>query len=194
MNKTPVRQSSLSSQILSILMEQTGLDFSSRRITVSTCGLIPKLKELGEAVTVNLAISLHAADDETRSLLMPVNLTYPLDQLLAACRSYPLPNRRKIMIEYILFKDLNDSVAHARRLIKKLHGLRCKVNLLPYNENSSFDWRSPAREQVELFQKTLRDSGITALIRESRGADISAACGQLAAEMDEDDEATAILP
>ena len=172
---------------LNILMEQTGLDFSSRRITVSTCGIIPKLKELGEAVTVNLAISLHAADDETRTQLMPINKTYPVDELLAACRAYPLPSRRKVMIEYIMIKDLNDSVRHARLLIKKLHKLRCKVNLLPYNENKTFPYQSPAREQVELFQQTLRDSGITALIRESRGGDISAACGQLAAEADEED-------
>jgi len=172
---------------LNILMEQTGLDFSSRRITVSTCGIIPKLKALGEAVTVNLAISLHAADDETRSQLMPINQTYPVDELLAACRAYPLPSRRKVMIEYIMIKDLNDSVRHARLLIKKLHKLRCKVNLLPYNENKTFPYQSPDRERVELFQQTLRDSGITALIRESRGGDISAACGQLAAEADEEE-------
>ncbi len=172
---------------LNILMEQTGLDFSSRRITVSTCGIIPKLKALGEAVTVNLAISLHAADDETRSQLMPINQTYPVDALLAACRAFPLPNRRKVMIEYIMIKDLNDSIRHARLLIKKLHGLRCKVNLLPYNENKTFPYQSPPRDRVELFQKTLRDAGITALIRESRGADISAACGQLAAEADDEE-------
>lgn len=173
---------------LNILMEQTGLDFSSRRITVSTCGIIPRLKDLGEAVTVNLAVSLHAADNETRSLLMPVNQTYPVDELLAACKAYPLPNRRKVMIEYIMIKDLNDSLRHARLLIKKLHKLRCKVNLLPYNENKAFPWESPSRIQVELFQKTLRDAGITALIRESRGSDISAACGQLAAETDGDED------
>ena len=173
---------------LNILMEQTGLDFSSRRITVSTCGIIPKLKELGEAVTVNLAISLHAADDETRTQLMPINKTYPVDDLLAACRAYPLPSRRKVMIEYIMIKDLNDSVRHAKLLIKKLHKLSCKVNLLPYNENKTFPYQSPPRDRVELFQQTLRNSGITALIRESRGGDISAACGQLAAEADDEEE------
>jgi len=173
---------------LNILMEQRGLDFSSRRITVSTCGIIPKLVPLGEAVPVNLAISLHAADDETRSQLMPINKTYPVDALLAACRAYPLPSRRKVMIEYIMIRDLNDSVKHARLLIKKLHGLSCKVNLLPYNENEVFPYLSPPRERVELFQKTLRDSGITALIRESRGSDISAACGQLAVQDDAEEE------
>ncbi|HIJ79113.1 MAG TPA: 23S rRNA (adenine(2503)-C(2))-methyltransferase RlmN [Deltaproteobacteria bacterium] len=165
---------------LSNLMNQNGLDFSSRRITVSTCGLIPKIKELGEKVPVNLAISLHAADNETRNKLMPVNATYPVDELLAACRAYPLPNRRKIMIEYIMLKDINDSPKDAKLLIKKLHKLAAKVNLLPYNENKVFDFKSPPRERVEQFQTILRDAGITALLRESRGSDISAACGQLA--------------
>ena len=167
---------------LKILLEQRGLDFSSRRITVSTCGIIPRLKELGEAVPVNLAISLHAADDATRDQLMPVNKTYPVDALLAACRAFPLPNRRKVMIEYIMIRDLNDSDRHARMLIKKLHGLRCKINLLPYNTNDAFPYQSPPRERVERFQTILRDAGLTALIRESRGADISAACGQLAVQ------------
>ncbi|MFZ5775650.1 MAG: 23S rRNA (adenine(2503)-C(2))-methyltransferase RlmN [Thermodesulfobacteriota bacterium] len=165
---------------LNILLEQRGLDFSSRRITVSTCGVIPRIKELGEAVPVNLAISLHAADDPTRDQLMPVNKTWPVDALLAACREFPLPNRRKVMIEYIMIRDLNDSERHARLLIKKLHGLRCKINLLPYNQNPHFPYQSPPRERVERFQTILRDAGLTTLIRESRGADISAACGQLA--------------
>ena len=167
---------------LNNLMNPNGLDFSSRRITVSTCGLIPKIKELGEQVPVNLAISLHAADNETRSKLMPINITYPVDDLLAACRQYPLPKRRKIMIEYIMLKDINDSPKDAKLLIKKLHQLPAKVNLLPYNENKFFDFKSPPRERVEKFQSILRDAGITALIRESRGSDISAACGQLATE------------
>jgi 23S rRNA (adenine2503-C2)-methyltransferase len=166
---------------LKILMEQQGLNFSSRRITVSTCGIIPRIKELGERVPVNLAISLHAADDATRDMLMPVNKTYPLDDLLAACRSFPLPNRRKVMIEYIMIRDLNDSDQHARRLVKKLHGLQCKVNLIPFNESEHFPFRAPSQERLEAFQQILRNAKYTALIRNSRGADISAACGQLAA-------------
>lgn len=173
---------------LKILMEQRGLDFSSRRITVSTCGLVPRMLSLGRDVPVNLAISLHAADDKTRSQLMPVNDTYPIDALLAACREYPLPKRRKIMMEYILIKDLNDSPAHARMLIKKLHGIRCKINLLPYNENDVFPFETPPRDRIEAFQKALLDAGYTTLLRESRGADISAACGQLAVQDDGDDE------
>lgn len=173
---------------LRILMEQRGHDFSGRRITVSTCGIVPKLKALGEAVPVNLAISLHAADDAIRDQLMPVNKTYPLDQLLAACREFPLPPRRRIMMEYILIKDLNDSPAQAKKLIKRLHGLRCKINLLPYNENEVFPFKRPPEERVLAFQKMLRDAGLTTLIRTSRGSDISAACGQLAVQGLDDEE------
>lgn len=169
---------------LKILMEQKGLNFSNRRITVSTCGIVPRIKDLGEKITVNLAISLHAADDETRSMLMPINKTYPIDVLLDACRQFPLPNRRKIMIEYILIDGLNDSPKQARELVRKLHGLRCKINLLPYNENKVFPYKTPPRDRIEAFQEILRKSGYSALLRTSRGADISAACGQLAAETD----------
>jgi 23S rRNA (adenine2503-C2)-methyltransferase len=177
---------------LKILMEQRGHDFSGRRITISTCGIVPKIKALGEAVPVNLAISLHAADDAIRDQLMPINKTYPLDQLLAACREFPLPPRRRIMMEYILIKDLNDSPEQARKLIKRLHGLRCKINLLPYNENEVFPYQRPPEERMEVFQRILRDAGITTLIRTSRGSDISAACGQLAVQGldDEDMEGT----
>lgn len=171
---------------LTILMEQRGHDFSGRRITVSTCGIVPKMKALGEAVPVNLAISLHAADDAIRDQLMPINRTYPLDQLLAACKEFPLPPRRRIMMEYILIKDLNDSPAQAKKLIKRLHGVRCKINLLPYNENEAFPYEQPPEERVLAFQKILRDAGITTLVRTSRGSDISAACGQLAVQSDEE--------
>jgi 23S rRNA (adenine2503-C2)-methyltransferase len=168
---------------LKILMEQKGLNFSSRRITVSTCGIVPKIKELGERITVNLAVSLHAADNETRSRIMPINNTYPLDALLAACREFPLPNRRKIMMEYILIDGLNDSAKDARALVRRLHGIKCKINLLPYNENLVFPYKTPPLAKVEAFQEILRGSGYSALIRTSRGSDISAACGQLAVEM-----------
>ncbi|MDF1615014.1 23S rRNA (adenine(2503)-C(2))-methyltransferase RlmN [Desulfurivibrio dismutans] len=179
---------------IKILMEQRGHDFSGRRITVSTCGIVPKMREMGEQVPVNLAVSLHAADDAIRERLMPINKKYPLDQLLRACREYPLPPRRRIMIEYVLIKDLNDSAAQARLLVKKLHGIRCKINILPYNEgpesrksqenpeNPDFPYRRPDEETVENFRQILRKAGHTTLLRQSRGSDISAACGQLAAK------------
>ncbi|ADH85499.1 23S rRNA (adenine(2503)-C(2))-methyltransferase RlmN [Desulfurivibrio alkaliphilus] len=165
---------------IKILMEQRGHDFSGRRITVSTCGIVPKMKELGEQVPVNLAVSLHAADNDIRDQLMPINKKYPLEQLLRACREYPLPPRRRIMIEYVMIKDLNDSVAQARLLVKKLHGIRCKINILPYNENPDSPYQAPDEETVENFRQILRRAGHTTLLRQSRGADISAACGQLA--------------
>lgn len=166
---------------LDILMDQRGLDFSSRKITVSTCGLVPRLKELGERVGVNLAISLHSANNATRSLLMPVNDTYPVDELLNACRhDFPLAKRRRIMFEYTLFEGINDSPADAKELARKLHGIRCKINLLSYNRCESLPYHSPSRKQIEAFQKILQDAGYSAFIRTSRGADISAACGQLA--------------
>jgi len=177
---------------LRILMEQRGHDFSGRRITISTCGIVPKMRALGEAVPVNLAISLHAADDAIRDQLMPVNRTYPLDQLLATCQEFPLPPRRRIMMEYILIKDLNDSPAQAKKLIKRLHGIRCKINLLPYNENEVFPFERPPEERVFAFQKMLRDAGITTLVRTSRGSDISAACGQLAVQGLDDEESAGI--
>lgn len=162
-----------------ILLEQHGHNFSSRRLTLSTCGIIPQIKKLGESVPVNLAVSLHGADDETRSRLMPINNRYPVDKLLTVCRHFPLPPRRKIMIEYMLIKDINDSLAHAKKLVTKLHGISCKINLLPYNQNEILPYQRSSDERVAIFQKTLRNAGLITLIRNSRGDDISAACGQL---------------
>ena len=167
---------------LDILLDPAGLNFSDRKVTVSTCGLVPKMAELGRRATVNLAISLHAADDQTRDLLMPVNATYPLTQLLEACRNYPVPKRRRIMMEYVMIKGVNDSLAAARRLVKILHGIPCKINLLPFNECPALPYRAPSRATIEAFQQVLLQAEFTVMIRESRGADISAACGQLAAE------------
>lgn len=166
---------------LDILLDPRGLNFSDRKVTVSTCGLIPKMAELGRRTTVNLAISLHAADDQTRNQLMPVNATYPLAALLEACRQYPVPKRRRIMMEYVMIKDCNDSKAAARRLVKILHGIPCKINLLPFNECPALPYQCPSRETIEAFQAILLQADYTVMIRESRGADISAACGQLAA-------------
>ncbi|MDH4321741.1 MAG: 23S rRNA (adenine(2503)-C(2))-methyltransferase RlmN [Desulfobulbaceae bacterium] len=166
---------------LDILMDHRGLDFSSRKVTVSTCGLVPRIKELGQRIEVNLAISLHSVNDATRSQLMPVNDTYPVDELLAACRhDFPLAKRRRIMFEYTLFEGINDSLADAKELAKKLRGIRCKINLLSYNRCEALPYRSPNRQRIEAFQKVLQNAGYSAFIRTSRGADISAACGQLA--------------
>ena len=165
---------------LRILMDERGLEFTERRITVSTCGIVPRIRDLGRDVRVNLAVSLHAADDETRSRLMPVNRAYGMDDLLSACRSFPLPGKKVILFEYILIKGINDAEGDARRLAEKLQGIPCRINLLPYNVTKSLDYQCPGEEHILQFQKILRDAGYRTFIRSSRGADISAACGQLA--------------
>ena len=168
---------------LEILIEQRGLDFSERRITVSTCGLVPKIIELGQKTKVNLAVSLHSVDDSIRSKLMPINKKYPVPELLEACRNFPMPKRKRIMFEYILIRGLNDSEADAENLAQKLQDIPCKINLLPFNESEGIPFRRPSDETIEIFQKILWKAGYTVLIRSSRGADISAACGQLAGKM-----------
>lgn len=173
------------SQVLTALSVITdgdfGLRFSSRRVTVSTCGLVGRLAELGEKSQVNLAVSLNATDNATRSDLMPVNRTYPIESLLSALASYPLTQREKITIEYILMKGVNDSDADAARLIKMLRPLQVKINLLPFNEHAESDFKRPDEERVSHFLELLHDAGYTAIVRKSMGQDISAACGQLRA-------------
>lgn len=165
---------------LSILTEPKGLDLTARKITVSTCGIVPKMRELGEKSSANLAISLHAVDDKTRNELMPVNERYGLEELLQACRDFPMPKRRRIMFEYVLLAGINDSDRDARILAKKLRKIPCKINLLPYNECPALPFKSPTRERTLAFQKILMDAHYSVFIRSSRGSDISAACGQLA--------------
>jgi 23S rRNA (adenine2503-C2)-methyltransferase len=171
-------------QAIAILLDPNGLAFSHRRITLSTVGLIPQLQRLGEELPVNLAISLHAAEDRIRDQLMPINRTYPLRELMAACRSYLLPARKRITFEYLLLEGVNDSLAQARKLVKLLHGTRAKVNLIPFNEYPDSVYRKPSEEQILAFQEVLTAAHLTATIRRSRGSGISAACGQLAAQQD----------
>lgn len=165
---------------LRILTDPDGPGFSPRRITLSTVGLVPGIRRLAASgLQVNLAISLSGTTDAQRDRLMPVNRRYPLKELLAACREYPLPPRRRITFEYVLMDGVNDSPEDARRLIGLLRGIQCKVNLLPLNESPLVPFRASPRHRVEAFQKILRAGGLTATIRESRGHDISAACGML---------------
>ncbi len=165
---------------LNILMDPQGLEFTERRITISTCGIVPRIRDLGRDVRVNLAISLHAADDATRDKLMPVNRTYPIDDLLEACRSFPLSKKKVILFEYILIKGVNDSAEDARLLAEKLRGIPTRINLLPYNESEAMDFQCPDEETIQQFKDILSQAGFRTLLRCSRGADISAACGQLA--------------
>ena len=168
---------------LAILMDEQGLEFTERRVTVSTCGLVPRITDLGRDARVNLAISLHAADDATRDQIMPVNRTYPLASLMEALRAFPLGRKKVILIEYILLAGINDSAEDAAKLAELLQALPCRINLLPYNESEPLPFHSPAPEQVKQFQKILRDHGFLTLVRDSRGGDISAACGQLAGRL-----------
>jgi 23S rRNA (adenine2503-C2)-methyltransferase len=158
------------------------MGISKRRITLSTSGIVPALLELPvRAPSVNIAISLNATSDIIRDEIMPVNRVYPLRMLLDACRSYPLEPRRRITFEYILLDGVNDSIDDARRLISLLKGIRCKINLIPFNAYEGAEFRSPSDKKVMAFQKMLIDGGLTALIRKSKGQDIRAACGQLRA-------------
>jgi 23S rRNA (adenine2503-C2)-methyltransferase len=166
---------------LAILMDDAGMGFTERRITVSTCGVAPRIADLGRDVRVNLAVSLHTVDDEVRSRLMPVNRRWGVDELLAACRAWPRDRGRVILVECVLLEGVNDAPEDARRLAEALRGIPCRVNLLPYNASPGLPWRAAPRERVEAFRDILHKAGYRALIRRSRGADISAACGQLAA-------------
>ncbi len=174
---------------LSILTEPRGLALANRKITVSTCGIVPRMREFGERSPVNLAISLHSVDDTVRSQLMPVNRRYPVAALLQACRDFPIARRKRIMFEYILLRGINDSDADARALATALRGIPCKINLLAYNQCPGLPYASPSRERLIAFQQLLIEAHYTVFIRSSRGQDISAACGQLAGKA-----ATAINP
>jgi 23S rRNA (adenine2503-C2)-methyltransferase len=165
---------------LEILTAEWGYAISPRRITVSTVGLAPAIPRFIAETRVNLAVSLHAPTDRQRERLVPVNRRYPLAALLAACREVPLPRRKRITFEYVMLAGENDADGDARALVRLLHGLRAKVNLIHFNPfpDAGFIPSPPGR--VQRFQAILRQHGLSATIRESRGRDIQAACGQLA--------------
>ena len=164
---------------IAIITSDYGLSLSTRRITLSTCGIAPGIERLGRDSAVNLAVSLNAPDDRRRSELMPINKKYPIETLIRACRSYPMPRRRRITFEYILIAGVNDSPADARLLVKTFGGLRCKFNLIAFNEFPGSPFKAPDPKAIEAFQKVLVEHHFTAVLRQSRGRDILAACGQL---------------
>ncbi len=165
---------------LEIFTDEHGFNLSQRRITVSTSGLLPAIRKFGqERVKANLAVSLNGVTDQVRSQLMPVNRAYNLEKLVAACKEYPLESRKRITFEYILMKGVTDSLEDAKALIKLLHGLKFKVNLIPFNESPSSKYKKPDWEQVRAFQQYLLDRGVVATVRISKGQDIQGACGQL---------------
>ena len=144
-------------------------------------GLASKLKDLGRDTPINLAVSLNATDNEVREMLMPVNRKYPLEKVLDACRKYPLRPRRRITFEYILIKGINDSIEDAHRLVKLLRPIPAKINLIPFNTYEGSDFKRPSESVILKFQDILAKNHYTAIIRQSKGKDISAACGQLRA-------------
>ena len=166
-------------KFLNIAAHQKGLAFAPRRITVSTAGIAPFIESLGRDTKVNLAVSLNATTDEVRSRIMPINKKYPLKALLDACRKYPVARNRQITFEYVMMKGVNDSLEDAKSLVKLLRGIKCKINLIPFNPFQGAEFKRPQESAILSFQRFLLNNKYIAVIRTSKGQDISAACGQL---------------
>ena len=163
-----------------IINAPEGLNIGARRITISTCGIIPGIKRLStEGLQIELSVSLHAADEKTRGLLMPVNKKYRLKDLISTCKDYAALTKRQVTFEYVLIKGINCSKEAADNLIRLLTGWECKVNLLVYNPIKEFSYQPPDAREVEFFIWLLRKRGIVVTLRKSRGKDIDGACGQL---------------
>jgi len=179
----PLHNYDATTKALRILADRRGLATPPRRVTLSTVGLLPELERLTqEEVMPNLAVSLHAADDELRSELVPVNRKYHLADLIETCRRLPLPRRQRITFEYVLLAGVNDRPEDARRLVRLLGGLKAKINLLALNEAPGIAFARPDDERVNTFAKELAERGLTVSVRKSRGRDVRAACGQLIVE------------
>jgi 23S rRNA (adenine2503-C2)-methyltransferase len=178
----PLHHYEQTARAIRLLTHPQGRGLSSRRLTVSTVGLPAGIRRLGEDFEgkVGLAVSLHAPDDATRDRIIPMNRRYPLAELMAALRVYPLPRRRRITIEYTLMKGVNDSTKHADDLCQLLRGLRVKVNLIPMNPIERSELTAPDDATVEEFREQLAAAGYSCFVRARRGDDVAAACGQLA--------------
>jgi len=168
---------------LLIASDGDGLSLSKRRITLSTSGVVPEIYRTGDEIGVMLAISLHAVRDELRDILVPINKKYPLEQLIKACREYPgLSNAKRITFEYVMLKDINDSLEDAKLLVKLLQGIPAKINLIPFNPWPGTNYQCSEWEQIEKFADYVNAAGYASPIRTPRGRDILAACGQLKSE------------
>jgi 23S rRNA (adenine2503-C2)-methyltransferase len=165
-----------------VFTHPNGPRISWRHLTVSTCGIVPRIRELGSQVRAKLAVSLNAVNDEQRNAIMPINRTYPIAELLQAVREYPLPRRDRVAVEYVLIGGFNDSDADAKQLVRILNPIRAKVNLIALNDEGLPGLKAPQPERVLRFQEVLMSRSLIAIIRRSRGRDIRAACGQLATE------------
>ena len=170
-----------------ILLDQQAFDFSQRKVTVSTCGLAPQIIQFGREVPARLAVSLNAANDQSRTAIMPINQRYDLEKLMAACRDYAQGKRYPVTFEYVLMKDLNDSRKDAAELVRCIANTPCKVNLIPFNEYEGSPYHRPEEERILAFHKYLADRGFQVNIRYSKGLDAMAACGQLAISLTEEE-------
>ena len=167
-------------RFLELVNSEAGMNISMRHISLSTCGLVPKIDELAEKkLQISLAISLHGPNNEIRSRVMPVNKAYPIEELLDACRRYFDATGRRIHFEYAMIDGVNDSTEHAKELLRRLKGLPAHFNLIPLNHVEESPLKPSSRAAVAAFQKTLEDGGITATVRRTLGGDIDASCGQL---------------
>lgn len=165
---------------LRIIMDHEGLSLSKRRITLSTSGVVPLMRRCGEELGVNLAVSLHAVRDDLRDVLVPINRKYPLKDLIEACRSYPGSNNaRRVTFEYVMLKDVNDTEADARELLRLVKGIPAKFNLIPFNPWPGAPHECSSNNRIRRFSEILNDGGYSAPVRTPRGRDIQAACGQL---------------
>lgn len=169
------------SRSIMIMNSREALGIGARRMTVSTCGVIPGIQRLGRlGIQANLSVSLHAADNKLRGFLMPVNKVYPLERLIPACEEFVRRTGRKLTLEYVLIKGKNDSLRDAQGLLSIAKRLKAKVNLIPYSPVSDKRFESPSKRAIELFEDVLAENGVDAALRRSKGRDIQAACGQLA--------------
>jgi 23S rRNA (adenine2503-C2)-methyltransferase len=168
---------------LAIVADGDGLALSRRRITLSTAGVVPMIKRAGDEIGSSLAISLHAARDEVRDVIVPINKKYKIAELLDACRNYPgLSNARRITFEYVMLKGVNDSLADARELVRVIRGIPAKINLIPFNPWPGAPYECSDWEQIEKFAEIVNRAGYASPVRTPRGRDIMAACGQLKSE------------
>ncbi|WP_092483600.1 23S rRNA (adenine(2503)-C(2))-methyltransferase RlmN [Candidatus Ichthyocystis hellenicum] len=173
-------------QAVGIMLDDFSYGLSRRRVTVSTSGIVPAIDRMAKVRPVALAVSLHAPDDELRNYLVPINKKYPLSQLMAACDRYICHSPRKfITFEYVMLRDVNDTIAHAERLIRLLKNIPCKINLIPWNSFPGVPFCCSTQDALSSFQNHLNGAGLVSTIRKTRGDDIDAACGQLAGKVDD---------
>ena len=166
-----------------IIGDKEGIQLSTKRITLSTSGIVPKILEWGKNVDTRLAISLHAPNDQIRDKIVPINKKYPLQELIDACQNYPRTrNSKRITFEYVMLKDVNDKTSDARQLIKLIKGIPAKINLIPFNPWPNSPYECSDRSQIKKFSDILNNAGYSSPIRKTRGQDIMAACGQLKSE------------